>query len=154
MKTIDDILYIRSQNSNDTDTIMLVLGIDGEIVYILTTHIWFYNLITSYAIEENLNAPEGKFWIDIKDNDVILETIELTEQLSALLRSNPDIIEIARSPLPPIESIGILRWVNVGWTYDSDYNIFPPSWWQQPKPNNVELTEEQKAVLRAKGYDV
>lgn len=151
MKTIDDIIYVKSQNDSDSDVIMIAFGIDGEIVYILNTYVWFYELITSYSVEENINAPEGKFWLDFKNEDGILETIECTEELSALLRSSPNIIEIVRSPLPPMESLGNLRWISVGWKYDADNSIFPPSFWTQPKQTKIELTEKQKEVLREKG---
>jgi hypothetical protein len=154
MKNLNDIIYVKTENPDDTGTIMLALGIEGEVVYILTTYVWFYDLIKNNIIEENINSTNAHVLIDIKKDDTILETVECTEELSAILRSSPDIIEIVRSPLPPAESLGVVRWISKGWHYDSEYNITPPTWWKQPIPVNQNLTEQQKEAARKLGYNV
>lgn len=159
MKTINDILYVKAENPDDTGTLMLALGINGDVVYLLSTYVDLYELlISSTNIEENLNAPQGEFWIDIKKDGELLDTWSVTEELSALFRSSPDIIELGRAPLPPVESLGDLRFIDVGWKYDANFNITPPAGWTRPlisDPVSIDdLTEEQKVILREKGHNI
>jgi len=73
--------------------------------------------------------------------------------ISALLRSNPKIITLVSEPRPPIEELGILRYVQVGWPVDENGQISPPPGWTQPVTVD-NLTEEQKNKLREQGWKI
>lgn len=156
MKTINDIFSKRE----DENTILVAFGIDGEIIDIMPTYVWFFELIKNNIIEENLSAAENEFLINIKNENGILETISCTEKLSAILRSNPDIIELARKPLPKESVVGIKRFVDIGWKYDNNHNFIPPKNWVDPKEKTIEfnenqfnkLTDEQKAEVIKRGW--
>ena len=95
---------------------------------------------------------ENDFVLNFVNQEEIVQSLKCSELLHALLRSNPDIIEIVRQPLPPKESLGDLQYIDIGWKYNNEKNIYPPEGWKPPV--KVELTEEQKQRLRELGHNV
>jgi hypothetical protein len=148
-------ISLATNPDNKEDGILIAFAIDDIIVHIMGTFVWFYDLIT--AGYEVVEAPsdEGKFVIAFLNNETVVETLECSELISALLRSEPKVIVVVREPKPPIETIGIKRYVEPGWTVDNDNNFIPPENWVDPRTVvHTHLTDEQKELLKSKGHNV
>ena len=137
------------------DGILLAFAIDDVIVHIMGTFVWFYDLVTSGHEVVEVPSEEGKYVIAFMDGEVVVETIECSELLSALLRSEPRVVVLVREPKPPIETIGIRRYVAPGWRVDENEELIPPSDWVDPRTlAALEPTEEQKEALRQLGHRI
>ena len=154
MKTMDDISLATNPEGRE-DGILLAFAIDDVVVHIMGTFVWFYDLVNSgYEVVE-APSDEGKFVIAFLNGEEVVETLECSELLSALLRSEPKVTVIVREPKPPIEEIGIRRYVAPGWRVDENDEFIPPSDWVDPRTlPPVELTKEQKEYLRSIGRNV
>lgn len=154
MKTMEDISLATNPEGRE-DGILLAFAIDDVIVHIMGTFVWFYDLVTSgYEVVES-PSEEGKFTIAFMDGETVVETLECSELLSALLRSEPRVAVIVREPKPPIETVGIRRYVAPGWLINENDDFVPPSNWVDPRTQPpAELTEEQKEALRSIGRNV
>lgn len=154
MKNMDDISLATNPEGRE-DGILLAFAIDDVVVHIMGTFVWFYDLVTSgYEVVE-VPSDEGKYIIAFMNGETIVETLECSELLSALLRSEPRVVVIVKEPKPPIETIGIKRFVSPGWGVDENGEFIPPSDWVDPRTlPPVELTEEQKEHLRSLGRNV
>jgi hypothetical protein len=117
---------------NSPNSIFIAFGIDGEIVHFLNTSIEVFNLIKNNKnVEENVSCIDC---VDIKDNDGnILDTLQISKKICAILRSNPDIIELSRYPTLSPAELGEKYWVDIGWKYDNKNNIIPPDGWIIPE---------------------
>lgn len=140
-----------SQEDLGSNTVIgVALAIDGRVVYTFNTFIWFYDLLTTADTIVEADLPAGKRGVSfIKDNSVV-ETLECTEMFSALLRSDPQIVEIVREPLPPEESLGLKRYVDIGWNVSESGEFIPPSNWTPPvktapSPEALKKYEELRA---------
>lgn len=152
MLNIDEVSF--GPSVKRPDGMVLAFAIDSEVVHIMFTHREFYELITSgYAAIEDETVPENTYRVIFKNGEEVVETLECDELLSAILRSEPKVIVLVAEPRPPIEELGISRYVNVGWTVDEDNNFIPPADWVHPN-NRPAVTEEQKEKARELGYKV
>jgi hypothetical protein len=137
------------------DGILLAFAIDDVIVHIMGTFVWFYDLITSGHEVVEVPSEEGTFVVSFMDSEEVVETLDCSELLSALLRSEPRVIVLVREPKPPIESIGIRRYVAPGWRVDENEELIPPSDWVDPRTlSTLEPTEEQKEALKQLGHQI
>lgn len=154
MKNMDDISLATNPEGRE-DGILLAFAIDDVVVHIMGTFVWFYDLVTSgYEVVE-VPSNEGKFVIAFLDGETVMETLECSELMSALLRSEPRVVVIVREPKPPIETIGIKRFVAPGWTINENDEFIPSENWVDPRTlPAVEFTEEQKEELKKRGYNV
>jgi len=154
MKTMEDISLAKNPEGRE-DGILLAFAIDDVVVHIMGTFVWFYDLVTSgYEVVE-VPSEEGKFIIAFMNGEEVVETLECSELLSALLRSEPRVVVLVREPKPPIESIGIRRYVAPGWRVDENEELIPPSDWVDPRTlATIEPTEEQKEALRQMGHRI
>lgn len=151
MLNLNDLLFMPNPNLDNEGGILIAFGIDNEIVYVMSTYVSFYELITSgYSVVDS--EDPDKFILNFKDGETVIESLECSELMHALLRSDPVIIEIVRQPNPPRESLGDLAHVTVGWIYDDNHNITPPPGWSAPVVQV--LTEEQKQKIREMGHSI
>lgn len=154
MLTMNDITLTYTGETNP-DAMILAFVIESEVVHIMHTYRSFYDLITSgYSVVEDENAAaENSFRVVFKNGEEIVETVECTELLSALLRSEPRVLVMLSEPKPPIEEVGIVRYVSVGWFVNENDEYIPPVGWVHPK-DRPQLTEEQKEKIRAMGHKI
>lgn len=154
MKTMNDI-SLASNPDKVADGILLAFSLDDVIVHIMGTFVWFYDLVTAgYEVVE-VPSEEGKFVIAFLNNGEVVETLECSELLSALLRSEPRVTVLVREPRPSIEEIGIKRFVTKGWMVGENDELIPPVDWVDPRTQPVpEPTEEQKEALRQLGRTI
>lgn len=154
MKTMED-LSLATNPDNREDGILLAFAIDDVVVHIMGTFVWFYDLVTTgYEVVE-VPSEDGKYIVAFMDGDTIVETLECSELLSALLRSEPRVVVIVREPKPPMDSIGIKRYVTPGWRIDENEEFIPPIGWVDPRTVQPQpLTEEQKETIKELGYNL
>jgi len=154
MINITDITLAANPNGEKPDGVFVAFAIDSEVVHVMGTYQWFLNFLNGdYEIEEDLEAPAGTFRVLFKQGGEIKETLECSEMMSAILRSNPKIITIVSEPKPPIEELGILRYVQAGWLVDENDQLVPPAGWNNPI-TTYDLTEEQKDRVRELGWKI
>lgn len=147
MITMQDISLAHNAE-NKEDGIVLAFAMHGSVVHILGTYLWFYDLITSGCeVIEPEELPDGVFQVQFVKDGSVVETLECSELLSALLRSEPQIVEVVREPKPPIEELGMKRYVTIGWSVDADGNFTPPEGWINANSLARVLTPEQEAWL-------
>lgn len=151
MLNLNDLIFVPKPNLENEGGILLAFGIDGEIVHMMSTFVSFYDLISAGYNVIDAEDPD-KFILHFKNGETIVESLDCSELMHALLRSEPDIIEVVRQPNPPVESLGDLMHVNIGWLYDESHNITPPPGWSPPV--RTALTEEQKEKIREQGYQI
>lgn len=154
MITEAEITLVSNPEGQEAEGVFVAFAIDSEVVHLMGTYTWFLNFFDgSYVIEEDLEAPANTHRVLFKQDGEVKETLECSEMISALLRSNPKIITLVSEPKPPIEEIGLLRYVQVGWPVDENGQISPPPGWTQPV-TVYNLTEEQKNKLREQGWKI
>lgn len=151
---MDDISLATNPEGRE-DGILLAFAIDDVVVHIMGTFVWFYDLMTfGYEVVE-VPSDEGKYIVAFMNGEEVIETLECSELLSALLRSEPRVFVLVKEPKPPIETIGIKRYVSPGWRVDENGEFIPPSDWVDPRTlPPVELTEKQKEHLKNLGRNV
>lgn len=153
MLTMDDITLTLGPTPN-MEAIALAFVLDNEVVHTMLTYKNFYTLISSgYSVSEDPESPQGVFRLIFKENETVIETLECNELLSALLRSEPKIVVLVAEPKPPIEELGIKRYVTEGWTLGENNEFIPPAGWVHPE-ERPQPTEEQKAKLREMGVQI
>lgn len=154
MKTMDDISLATNPDGRE-DGILLAFAIDDVIVHIMGTFVWFYDLVAAgYEVVE-VPSEEGKFVVAFMNGEEVVETLDCSELLSALLRSEPRVVVLVREPKPPIDTIGIRRYVAPGWRVDENEDLIPPTDWVDPRTlATLEPTEEQKEALRQLGHTI
>lgn len=155
MITMADVDFA-SNPDNSIDGMLIAFSIDNTVVHIMGTYTWFYDLVTAGHSVIESEAAEGTFVVSFVDeNDNVVEVFECSELMSALLRSAPKVHVVLTEPKPPIEELGIKRYLEVGWGVTEDGEFTPPEGWEDPRNNPAPvLTEEQKEELRSRGYNI
>ena len=151
MLNLNELIFSPNSSLENEGGMLLAFGIDGKIVHLMSTFVSFYELISAGYNVIDAEDPD-KFILHFKNGETVVESLECSELMHALLRSEPDIIEVVRQPLPPIDQLGDLRYVENGWRYDENKNIMPPENWV--RPIKQELTEDQKQKLRELGHNI
>lgn len=146
MLTMADITASPNSDASDGIGIVLAFGIDDVVVHIMGTYVWFYELLMAGHEVVEVPTEDDTYQVAFMQGEEIVETLECSELLSALLRSEPQIVEVVREPKPSLEELGLKRFVDVGWVISSENEIIPPVDWVDPRTNRPQLTPEQQKL--------
>lgn len=147
MLTINDVVF-QSHGATPADVskyTTLLLGIDGAVQHIWGTYDNVADLVQAGYTKRDVTADydDGTFYIEYADNGAVVETIQVTEIIWALIMSDCDIIEIVRDATVRAtpEEVGPIFYVETGWPYTKvgdSYEVTPPSGWAPPSPPTLD----------------
>jgi len=124
MTTQDEIMWLKNKIGIP---VAVALGIQGEVVHTFVTYEWFFDLLKR-GLEvrpNNDNYTSVQFF----DGEDLIESLECSEMLGAILLSSPDVIEITRGGNDPNNKN---RYVHMGWTYDENLEFITPEGFDPP----------------------
>lgn len=124
MTTQDEIMWL---NNKTGIPVAVALGIQGEVVHTFVTYEWFFDLLKR-GLEVRPNN-DNYTSIQFFDGETLVESLECSEMLGAILLSSPDVIEITRGGNDPNNKN---RYVHMGWTYDENLEFITPEGFDPP----------------------
>ena len=127
MITQDDIMWLKNKTGTP---VAVALGIQGEVVFTFVTYEWFFDLLKRGLEVRSTN--ENYFFVEFFDGETLVESLECSEMLGAILLSSPDVIEITRGSNNPNNKN---RYVHMGWTYDENLEFITPEGFEPPDMN-------------------
>ena len=123
----------------------VLLGIDGAIQHLWGTYDHVSDLIQAGHSKRDATEDynDDTFYIEYSANGEVVETIQVTEIIWALLMSDCDIIEIVRDATVRVtaEEVGPIFYVESGWPYTKvgdAYEVTPPPGWSPPAPPSLD----------------
>jgi len=122
--TQDEIMWL---NNKTGIPVAVALGIQGEVVHTFVTYEWFFDLLKR-GLEVRPNN-DNYTSIQFFDGETLVESLECSEMLGAILLSSPDVIEITRGGNDPNNKN---RYVHMGWTYDENLEFITPEGFDPP----------------------
>ena len=135
MITENEIMWLKNKTGTP---VAVALGIQGEVVYTFVTYEWFFDLL-----KRNLDirsVGENYSFIEFFNGEELVESLECSEILGAILLSSPDVIEITRGSNNPNNKN---RYVHLGWTYDENLEFITPEGFDPPSQESISNTSPE-----------
>jgi hypothetical protein len=142
MITQDEVMWLKNKTGIP---VAVALGIQGEVVYTFVTYEWFFDLLKRGL--EVRSVGDNYSFVEFFDDKDLVESLECSEMLGAILLSSPDVIEITRGSNNPNNKN---RYVHLGWTYDENLEFITPEGFNPPSLDNSNNISEdlRKEILR------
>jgi hypothetical protein len=138
MITQDEIMWLKNKTGTP---VAVALGIQGEVVFTFVTYEWFFDLLKRGLEVRSTN--ENYSFVEFFDGETLVESLECSEMLGAILLSSPDVIEIVRGSNNPNNKN---RHVHMGWTYDENLEFITPEGFEPPDINRPVRTRAELGI--------
>ena len=143
MITQNDVMWVKNKTGTP---VAVALGIQGEVVFTFVTYEWFFDLLKRDL--QIIAKYENYSFIEFFDGETLVESLDCSEMLGAILLSSPDVIEITRGSNTPNNKN---RYVHMGWTYDENLEFITPEGFEPTSIEHVAKTRPELGIGNPNG---